>query len=37
VKLPPGVKAMSESLVNVYVPIQEEFGEKELKIFPCGF
>ncbi len=31
VKLPPGVKAMSESLVNVYVPIREEFGEKELK------
>jgi YbbR domain-containing protein len=34
VKLPPGVKAMSESLVNVYVPIQEEFGEKELKDIP---
>ena len=34
VKLPPGVKAMSESLVNVYVPIREEFGEKEFKDIP---
>ena len=34
VKLPPGVKAMSESLVNVYIPIREEFGEKELKDVP---
>ncbi len=34
VKLPPGVKAMSESLVNVYVPIREEFGEKEFKDVP---
>jgi YbbR domain-containing protein len=31
VKLPPSVKAMSESLVNVYIPIREEFGEKEFK------
>ena len=31
VKLPPGVKPMSESLVNVYIPIREEFGEKEFK------
>lgn len=34
VKLPPGVKSMSESLVNVYIPIREEFGEKELKDVP---
>lgn len=34
VKLPPGVKAMSESLVNVYIPIREEFGEKEFKDVP---
>jgi len=34
VKLPPGVKPMSESLVNVYIPIREEFGEKELKDVP---
>ncbi len=31
VKLPSGVKSMSESLVNVYIPIREEFGEKEFK------
>ncbi|MFA5168075.1 MAG: hypothetical protein WC530_06055 [Candidatus Omnitrophota bacterium] len=34
VKLPPGVKPMSESLVNVYIPIREEFGEKEFKDVP---
>jgi YbbR domain-containing protein len=34
VKLPPGVKSMSESLVNVYIPIREEFGEKEFKDVP---
>ena len=34
VKLPPGMKAMSESLVNVYVPIREEFGEKEFTDVP---
>jgi len=34
VKLPAGVKAMSESLVNVYIPIREEFGEKEFKDVP---
>lgn len=34
VKLPAGVKPMSESLVNVYIPIREEFGEKELKDIP---
>jgi len=34
VKLPSGVKAMSESLVNVYIPIREEFGEKEFKDVP---
>lgn len=34
VKLPPGVKPLSESLVNVYIPIREEFGEKELKDVP---
>ena len=34
VKLPPGVKAMSESLVDVYIPIREEFGEKEFKDVP---
>jgi YbbR domain-containing protein len=34
VKLPSGVKPMSESLVNVYIPIREEFGEKELKDVP---
>jgi YbbR domain-containing protein len=34
VKLPPGVKSMSESLVNVYIPIREEFSEKEFKDVP---
>ena len=34
VTLPPGVKPMSESLVNVYIPIREEFGEKEFKDVP---
>ena len=34
VKLPPGVKSMSESLVNVYIPILEEFSEKEFKDVP---
>lgn len=34
VKLPPGVKPMSESLVNVFIPIREEFGEKELADVP---
>lgn len=34
VKLPPSVKPMSESLVNVYIPIREEFGEKEFKDVP---
>lgn len=34
VKLPPSVKAMSESLVNVYIPIREEFGEKEFRDVP---
>jgi len=34
VKLPSGVKPMSESLVNVYIPIREEFGEKEFKDVP---
>jgi len=34
VKLPPNVKSMSESLVNVYIPIREEFGEKEFKDVP---
>ena len=34
VKLPPSVKAMSESLVDVYIPIREEFGEKEFKDVP---
>jgi YbbR domain-containing protein len=34
VKLPPGVKPMSESLVNVYIPIREEFGEKEFRDVP---
>jgi YbbR domain-containing protein len=34
VKLPAGVKPMSESLVNVYIPIREEFGEKEFKDVP---
>ena len=31
VKLPPGVKAMSESLVDIYIPVREEFSEKEFK------
>ena len=34
VKLPPGVKPMSESFVSVYIPIREEFGEKEFKDVP---
>ena len=34
VKLPPSVKPMSESLVNVYIPIREEFSEKEFKDVP---
>jgi YbbR domain-containing protein len=34
VKLSSGVKPMSESLVNVYIPIREEFGEKEFKDVP---
>jgi YbbR domain-containing protein len=34
VKLPSGVKPISESLVNVYIPIREEFGEKEFKDVP---
>ncbi|MFH1800060.1 MAG: CdaR family protein [Candidatus Omnitrophota bacterium] len=34
VKLPSGVTPMSESLVNVYIPIREEFGEKEFKDVP---
>jgi YbbR domain-containing protein len=34
VKLPLSVKPMSESLVNVYIPIREEFGEKEFKDVP---
>jgi YbbR domain-containing protein len=34
VKLPSGVKPLSESLVNVYIPIREEFGEKEFKDVP---
>ncbi len=34
VKLPPGVKPMSESLVSVYVPLREEFSEKEFKDVP---
>lgn len=31
VKLPPTVKPMSESLVDVLIPIREEFDEKEFK------
>ncbi len=34
VQLPPNVKSMSESLVDVYIPIREEFGEKEFKDVP---
>ncbi len=34
VTLPLGVKAMSESLVNVYIPLREEFSEKEFKDVP---
>lgn len=34
VQLPPGVKALSESLVDIYIPIREEFGEKEFKDVP---
>jgi YbbR domain-containing protein len=34
VKLPPGVSPMSESFVSVYVPIREEFGEKEFTDVP---
>ena len=34
VKLPPGVKPMSESLVNIYIPLREEFSEKEFKDVP---
>ncbi len=34
VKLPPSVKSMSESLVDVYIPIREEFGEKEFADIP---
>ena len=30
-KLPVGVKPMSESLVDIYIPIREEFDEKEFK------
>ncbi|HNX68084.1 MAG TPA: CdaR family protein [Candidatus Omnitrophota bacterium] len=31
VRLPATVRAMSESLVDVYIPIREEFDEKEFK------
>jgi len=34
VKLPPSVKPMSESFVNVSIPVREEFGEKEFKDVP---
>lgn len=34
VKLPASVNPMSESFVSVYVPIREEFGEKEFKDVP---
>jgi len=34
VKLPPSVKAMSESLVDISIPIREEFGEREFKDIP---
>ncbi len=34
VKLPSGVKPMSESLVNVYIPVREEFSETEFKDVP---
>ncbi len=34
VKLPSGVKPLSESLVNVYIPIREEFSEREFKDIP---
>ncbi|HOE68756.1 MAG TPA: hypothetical protein PK997_01000 [Candidatus Omnitrophota bacterium] len=31
VRLPTGVKSMSESLVDAYIPIREEFDEKEFR------
>ena len=34
VKLPQSVQPLSESFVSVYVPIREEFGEKEFKDVP---
>lgn len=34
VPMPTGAKPMSESLVSVYVPIREEFGEQEFKDIP---
>lgn len=30
-QMPPGVKPMSEALIDIYIPIREEFGEKEIK------
>ncbi|HOW58303.1 MAG TPA: hypothetical protein PLO78_01105 [Candidatus Omnitrophota bacterium] len=30
-RLPPGVQPLSDSLVDVYIPIREEFDEKEFK------
>lgn len=37
VQLPEGVKPMSESLVDVYIPIREEFDEKEFRDVPVRF
>lgn len=34
VKLPANVKPLSEALVDVYIPIREEFDEKEFKDVP---
>ncbi len=34
VELPQGVKALSETLIDVYIPIREEFDEKEFQDVP---
>lgn len=34
VRLPAGVKSMGESLINVYIPLREEFDEKEFQEVP---
>lgn len=32
--MPPGIEPVSESLIDIFVPIQEEFGEKEFQDIP---